>query len=492
MMKILLVNPPWYRLFGEELAAFPLGLSHIAGVLEKEGFDVAVYNADHSKGAISDLSAGEMMEHHEKYMKILKDLSYPIWDEVREQIKKQKPDLVGVNVWTPKLGSALNVAKICKEINPEIKVVFGGVHPTIMPDETLANENVDFLVRQEGEYTMLELAQKLQKNEPVDDVLGISWKKNGSVINNPNRPLIDNLDAIPFPARHLLVDKETYHPNAFGKIFASRGCPYQCTYCGSNKIWTRKVRYRTPKNVVDEIEYVKKEYGSTHFVFEDDLLTINKVFLMEICDELIRRKVNIEWSCETRANLIFDELVKKMKASGCTGIVIGIESGSPKVLKDIKKGIVPQQVMDAAKIIKDNGLIYSAFFMIGFPTETKEDIQMTVDLMRKTQPFNAVLSVLTPYPDSEAYFQCKELGLIPENIDWSQFYHQSPDNFFMKNMTKQEFDEIKNWAMKVFDDHNRTQKRSYLLKHPIYTARRIIKNKYYTPKNMTRLIKMVR
>jgi len=490
-MKVLLINPPWYRLFGEELAAFPLGLSYLAGVLEKNGFDAVVYNADHSKGAISDMSSEEMVAHHESYLKTLSDLSEPIWDEVREIVRSQKPDVVGVNVWTPKLGSALNVAKICKQINPDIKVVFGGVHATIMPEQTLKNNEVDYVVRMEGEYTMLELCQKIQGGEPVDNVLGISFKKGGNMLNNPNRPFIENLDELPFPARHLLLDKETYFANAFGKIFASRGCPYQCNYCGSNKIWTRKVRYRSPKNVVDEIEHVKKEFGSTHFVFEDDLLTINKKFLTSICDELIERNLDIEWSCETRANLVFDDLVKKMKMSGCTGIVVGIESGSEKILRDIKKGIVPEQIYNAAKIIKDNGVIYSAFFMIGFPTETKEDIMETVKVMKETQPFNAVLSVLTPYPDSEVYFQCKELGLMPENIDWSRFYHQSPDNFFMKYMTKQEFDEIKNWAVKVFDDHNKAQKRSFLMKHPIYTARRVIKNKYYTPKNMMRLIKMV-
>ncbi len=490
-MKILLINPPWYRLFGEELAAFPLGLSYIAGVLEKNGFDVVVYNADHSKGAISDMSTEEMVAHHESYLKTLADISMPIWSEVSEVIKSQKPDVVGINVWTPKLGSALNVAQICKEINPDIKVVFGGVHATIMPDESLQSPYVDFVVRREGEYTMLELAQRLKNNEPVDDVLGISFKKDGKIIHNTDRPYIENLDDLSFPARHLLLDKETYFANAFGKIFASRGCPYQCNYCGSNKIWTRKVRYRSPKNVVDEIEHVKKEFGSTHFVFEDDLLTINKKFLMSICDELIERKLDVEWSCETRANLIFDDLVKKMKQAGCTGIVVGIESGSAKILKDIKKGIVPEQIYNAAKIIKDNGIIYSAFFMMGFPTETKEDIMETVKVMKETQPFNAVLSVLTPYPDSEIYYQCLEMGLLPKNIDWSRFYHQSPDNFFVKNMTKQEFDEIKNWAMKVFDDHNKAQKRSYLMKHPIYTAKRIIKNKYYTPKNMARLIKMV-
>ncbi|MBI4162426.1 MAG: radical SAM protein [Candidatus Aenigmarchaeota archaeon] len=490
-MRILLINPPWYRLFGEELDAFPLGLSYLGGVLEKNGFHVCIYNADHDKGAISDMSGGEMMEHHKRYLEILSDLSDPIWDEVRKVVKEQNPDIVGINVWTPKLGSALNVARICKEFNPNTKIIFGGVHATIMPDDVLKSPYVDIAVRMEGELTMVEVAQKIQAEEPLDNVLGISFKKENSIVSNDNRPFIENLDDIPFPARHLLLDRETYHSNAFGKIFASRGCPYQCNYCGSNKIWTRKVRYRSPKNVVDEMEYVKKEYGSTHFVFEDDLLTINKKFLTAICDELIERKLDVEWSCETRANLVFDDLIKKMKQAGCTGIVVGIESGSAKILKDIKKGIVPEQIYNAAKIIKDNGVIYSAFFMMGFPTETKEDIMETVKVMKETQPFNAVLSVLTPYPDSEIYYQCLEMGLLPKDIDWSRFYHQSPDNFFMKYMTKQEFDGVKNWAMKMFDDHNKSQKRAFLMKHPIYTARRIIKNKYYTPKNMARLIKMV-
>jgi len=495
-MKILLINPPWYRFFDEELAAYPIGLSYIAGVMEKNGFNVIVYNADHEtqkKTSLFISPGSKMLSRHEQYQAILKDMNHVIWQDIRETIEKHSPDVIGLSVMTPKYGAALNVARLAKKINTNTIIVLGGIHPTIMSEETIKNECVDFVVRGEGEYTFLELMKKIKNGKKdFENVLGISYKKEEKPFHNPDRPLIENLDDLPNPSRHLLLDKETYHPNAFSKIFSTRGCPYQCTFCGSNKIWKRKVRFRSPEKVVDEIISVKDDYGSKHFVFEDDSFTIDKNFVNSVCDLLIEQKANVEWSCETRANLVTDELIKKMKKAGCTGIVIGVESGSPRILKKIKKGVTIEEIENAARIIKKNSLLFSAFFMIGFPDETEDDINKTIELMKKIKPFTAVLSIFTPYPDTEAYGECLNYGLIPDNINWSTFYHQSPEMHFVKNITKERFNEIVRHTEKIFDEHNKLQRRSLVMKHPIYTIRRIIKNKYYTPKNMLRLFKMIR
>ena len=491
-MKILLINPPWYRFFDDELNAYPIGLCYIAGFLERNGYIAKVYNFDHKNDDTTTVTGSGMLSKYEQYLKILADMRHPIWKDVKDKISEERPDIIGISVMTPKYGAALNIAKIAKELNPGTVVVFGGVHPTIMPEETLKNEHVDYVVRGEGEQTFLELVKIIESKKSPKKVLGTSFRQERKIIHNKNMPLIHDLNSLPYPARHLLVDKETYDSNAFGKIFATRGCPYQCTFCGSNKVWSRVVRYRSPENVVDEIEYVKKTYGSTHFVFEDDSFTMDINFVKRVCDLLITRKVDIEWSCETRANLITDAMIKHMKAAGCTGIVIGVESGSPRVLKAIKKGITVEHIKNAAKIIKNNGILFSAFFMIGFPDETEDDINETIALMKDIGPFTAVLSIFTPYPDTEAYQECLKYGLIPKSIDWSKFYHQSPEMHFNRRISKERFREIVKHTERIFDEHNISQRRSLLLRHPFYTLKRIIKNRYYHPKNYLKLFTLVR
>jgi len=392
--KVLLISPPWYRIFGGSSFASPLGLCYIAAVLEEHGYDVVIYNADF-KNNLELISDREITARYDEYLRILKNINHPLWKEIQRVISYQSPDIVGISVTTAKYGSALNISHLVKIFDPKIPVVWGGVHPTILPEETIKNKDVDIVVRGEGEYTFLDLIENIDN---LNDVLGITYKENDKIIHNPNRPLIQNLDELPFPARHLLLEKENYPPEAFGNIFASRGCPYNCIFCASHKVWTRKVRYRSPENVVDEIKYIQKTFKTHHFRFEDDSFTINKKWVYEICNLLIKEKLNIQWTTETRADIVTDDLIKKMKLAGCKNITIGVESGNEKILKKIKKGITIEQIKNANKILKQNGVGLSAFFMIGFPWETKREINNTISLMKELDPSIAVFSVATPYP----------------------------------------------------------------------------------------------
>lgn len=479
--KVLLISPPWYRIFGGCSDSSPLGLCYIAAVLEKHGYNVSVYNADY-KTKLQLVSVVEMTAKYDKYLRTLKDANHPLWKEIGTVISEQSPDIVGISVMTAKYGSALRVSRLVKDFNPDIPVVWGGVHPTILPDETIKNKDVDIVVRGEGEYTFLQLIENLKS---LDKVLGITYKENDEIIHNPNRPLVQHLDELPLPARHVILEKENYHPEAFGNIFASRGCPYNCIFCASHKVWTKKVRYRSPQNVVDEIKEIKKTFKTNQFRFEDDSFTLNKRFVESVCALLIKEKLDIKWTTETRVDLVTDDLIKKMKSAGCEDITMGVESGDEKTLKRIKKGITIEQIRNANRILKENKMGFSAFFMVGFPWETKKEIDKTVSLMKELDPSMAAFSVATPYPGTELYDFCVSERLIPQRMDWSTFFHQSPSMYLTNNLTKEETSRIIEEVEKIFEQHNNKKWRAKLLSDPLYAIGRVIKgSKYYNPQDL--------
>lgn len=493
--KILLINPPWYRLFGQTFYYYPLGLCYLAGVLEKHGFDVSVYNSDYNYKELTGdlfLNVSKVTKEYPRYLDILKDIDNPLWQEIELVISQQSPNIVGISILTGKYGSALNIARLVKRFDSNIPVVVGGIHPTILPEEMLNNKEIDIVVRGEGEYTFLDLVRTIETGGSLDNVLGISYKQQNKIIQNPNRSLIKNLDDLPFPARHLLLEKETYPSSAYGDIFATRGCPYHCIFCASHQIWTRKVRFRSPENVVNEIKYVKRTFGTRRFSFQDDSFAINKQYAMKICDLLIKEKVKIPWGCETRADMITSDLVTKMKAAGCERINIGVESGDEEILKKIKKGVTVEQIKKAQRIIKQNGITLIGFFMMGFPWETKKEIGKTVSVMKELDPDFAIFSIVTPYPGTELYDICISDGMISRDLDWSSFFHQSPQMGLNKNLTTEEFSELIKYEQEVFDKHNRRKRIEKILTHPLSALQLVYRTQYYKPRFFRSLFRSLR
>lgn len=486
-MKILLIYPPLYSLLGWRFPGFPIGLCYIAALLEKNNFDVMVYNADFKGSG----KIGQGIYHHkmtaayDNYLKVLNDDDHPAWKDIEIKIAQQSPDLVGITVLTPAYGSALKVAKIAKKIDENIPVVFGGVHPTVLPEESIKNGNVDLVVRGEGEYTFLDIAQNINSGETSrSDILGITYKEDGEILYNPDRPLIQNLDELPSPARHLLLQKDGYSPDAFGSIFATRGCPYHCIFCGSHNIFGRMVRKRSPENIVEEIKYVQKAFKTRNFKFEDDCFTIDKDFVDAVCNLIIEEDLDIKWGCQTRVNFVANAMIRKMKSAGCEMVTIGIESGDEEILKKIKKRISLEQAIDAKKILKRNKMNFQTFFMFGFPWETKEEINRTISFMKKMDPLFSNIAVATPLPGTELYDICKEEGLLPENVDWSKFLFESPDMFFTKNFTREEAAKIIYETEKIFDEYNKKKLRKMLISTPSFVYRRIKEGKYYNIKSL--------
>ncbi|MBI4287973.1 MAG: radical SAM protein [Chloroflexi bacterium] len=362
-MKVLLINPNYVtQVYGEETLDYlvaPLGLAYVAAVLKRDGVDVSLLEAN-------ALGLG--------------------MDDIEKEIKRQKPDLVGITGTTPLIARVEEIARRAKSADKGIKVVVGGPHATILPQEVLKSQNIDFCVRGEGEITALELVKALEKGGDFGAILGLGFKSNGQIHLNDSRPLIKELDSLPFPARELLPMEKYIFPlptgavARFTNLISSRGCPYLCTFCGQHNIWTRLVRFRSPKNVVDEIQAVKDKYGVAFVGFTDSNFPLNRKITMDICDEMAARGIKIKWACGSRVDLVDQELLRKMHKAGCQQINFGVESGNAEILKGYKKGITIDQAKTAIKQAKKAGLKVYTYFMVGGPGETRETAEETIKL----------------------------------------------------------------------------------------------------------------
>lgn len=393
-MNILLANPSQYEVYGKAMSPNypPLGLGYLAATLEKEGHTVRILDVD-AEGI-----------------------------NVEELIKDFKPDFVGITCTTPTFKSAIRLAETIKSI-VDVPIALGGIHPTI--DHTPIIENsIDCLVVGEGEETMKELAQHIRDYSQVS---GLVLKDRV----NPARSQIDNLDNLPFPARHLFgSNRYTYPDSLYSQAFplmTSRGCPGLCTYCCSKQIF-RKFRFRSAKNVVDEIEFLVNKYGAKEIHIWDDCFTLVKKRVFEIRDELKQRniKIHIAFPNGLRVDMVDKDILKALKDMGTYSIAFGVESGNQNVLNTIKKGITLQQVRQAFKDAKEIGFETWGFFMIGLPGDDKTTMMETINFAIELDPDIAKFHILKPYPGSEAHQWLLERNLI-DDLDYSHYgIHTTP------------------------------------------------------------------
>lgn len=385
-MKILLITPPYFE---EENIATPkkintnqgyfppLGLAYIAAVLEKEDYDVKILDAP--------------------------VLGYDI-NQIKEFISKENPDVVGIQTLTGDLPSVLKIAKAAKEVNPSIKVVLGGAHLSIFPKESLSFDFVDYGLQGEAEYSFRDLVKHLEGKKDINDIDGLVYKKNGEIIVKYPPAVINDLDELPWPARHLLpMDKYqvVVMEPPIATLVSARGCPFRCNYCCRDK-FTYRYRVRDYKNVVDEIEFLKSKYKIKTLSFYDNCYP-NKEHIKNICNELIRRKVDIKWETPQRVDLVDPDLLRLMKKSGCYRLRYGVESGSPKILKIMKKDVTVEQIEKAFYWTRKAGIETFAFFMVGYPHETLEDYKGTINLAKRIKADWAYFSVTTPLPATDLW-----------------------------------------------------------------------------------------
>jgi len=417
-MNILLIFPP-STIYGKDptipAVVLPLGLAYIAAYLEQHHYEVSIIDA-------RSLSKDRVIVSPGKALYGLTD------DELRREIEKRAPDIVGIScMYTAYSGDAHRVAKITKDINRAIAVVMGGAYASTLPNMALKDNNVDVVVHGEGEETFLELVQYIENKQEYVEMRGISFKdKQGLIVNNPGRPLIADLDTIPFPARHLL-DMNLYLDNKPGfyamrapsaTMITSRGCPNACIYCTIQSVWgNRKWRGRSPQNVVNEIEVLHKEYGIKEIYWMDDSAGTSKQRLAEICREILRRNLDIKWTTPNGIAHWFldEETLSLMKMAGCYRITFGIESGNAQTRAFLGKPFPLDQAKRMIRFANSIGMWTISTFIIGFSFETEETIMDTINFACNSGMDMAVFYLLCPHPGTKVYEIFKEEGLL--NLD---------------------------------------------------------------------------
>jgi radical SAM superfamily enzyme YgiQ (UPF0313 family) len=387
-MHVTLVNPPYPPGSHQHAPFISLGILYLAAVLEKNHYEVDLIDCQALR------------------------LSY---ENVRKEIEKRQPNIVGVTSTTLTYKSALRIAKIAKEVSPDIFTVLGGCHATFWDDKALQEcPQLDVVVRKEGENTLLELVRKIEKREKFANVLGITYRSGGEIFRTPDRPYIENLDELPFPAYHLMpIEHLRKSGELIIPVMTSRGCIFWCDFCTAVRMFGRKHRTRSPKNIVDELELIQKGYSAEEVSFCDDIFTLDQTRTERLCDEIKKRKIKIKWTCGTRVDMVTRELLRKMKDAGCIGIWFGVESGSQKVLNDMHKGISVTQTMKAFKWAHEIGLRTLAQVILGYPGETIETAWQTIKFVEKISPDEVgFYNVATPFPGTPLYDLTKEKGWI--------------------------------------------------------------------------------
>lgn len=473
-MKVLLLNPPFTDyggLEGHGGKAAPLNLAYLASYLReiKPGVDISILDCENSRLKFKD---------------------------IEDKIKDIDPDVIAITLPTPAFAQGLEVSKIAKRLNSNIKIVVGGPHPTAFPVEIASEPTIDISVYGEGEITFKEIVEAFEEGSSLENIKGIAYKdKDNNVKLNEPRPLIGDLDTMPFPARDLLP-LDIYFPpptkresnKRSANMITSRGCPYECTYCMARIIWAKKVRFRSVKNVVDEVEECVKKYNLGEFNFHDELFTLKRDRTIEICREIQRRKLDIAWVCMVRVDYVWEDVLKEMKKAGCKKIMFGFESGSQEILDIMKKRTTIKQALDAVMLVKKVGIKTAGNFMFGNIGETEETIQESIKLAKILNTDTVAFFIASPYPGTEFYEIAKNRGYLRKDLDWKDFTLVSDDARPPLNLPGLTSERIAYWQKRAYKEY-------YL--RPQYIIQRLVgirsiidlKNLFYGSKLLLKLQK---
>ncbi|MFQ6000780.1 MAG: B12-binding domain-containing radical SAM protein [Anaerolineae bacterium] len=404
-MKVLLINPK-ANLPIEVRTSPPLGLAYLGAVSEERGDEVRILDMEAEETPLSQV------------------------------LREERPDLVGITANTIQIKAAWRVAQDIKA-EMALPVVLGGPHPTVLPEESAQRPEVDIVVRGEGEATWAHLCQRLEAGALLEEVEGISYRRNGRVIHNPDRPPLADIDSLPFPAHHLFKMErytnlqptlDTVKGKSFS-ILTSRGCPYRCTYC--SQILPRVWRMRSPENVVAEWRWLVKDLGAKEIGVLDDSFNIDRKRVLAICDLLISEGLNhVPWIMINgiRANLVDEELLGRMREAGCIRTAFGVESGNQEILDTvIDKRLTLEEIRAAFKAAKSVGMETIGFFIIGLPGETEETIEDTIRFACELDPLVANFSMATPFPGTEMREVVLEKGrLLAQDWEDYAFFEDKP------------------------------------------------------------------
>ena len=369
-VKILLIYPYCLddRLQEEDISVVPMGLYYIGALLKEHGYDVEIlnfYNLDKTP------------------------------QKIKAILMKREPEVIGFSILNANRWGAIDIARMAKTINPKVKIVFGGVGATFLWEHFLSHFKViDYVVIGEGEYTFLNLLQALENQEDdlIETIKGIAFRKNGRIVKTMAAERIQDLDQLPHPAKYF----------DYQHLSLSRGCPGNCTFCGSPKFWGRKVRFHSPDYFVDQLTLLYQR-GITFFFISDDTFTMKKDLVLEICRKILARKLNITWVAISRVNYVDEEILYWMRMAGCVQISYGVESGSEKIRGLLNKNIGTDQIKTAFALSLKYGILARAYFIYGCPGENWKTIQDTIDLILKIKPLSIIFYILDIFPGTRLY-----------------------------------------------------------------------------------------
>jgi anaerobic magnesium-protoporphyrin IX monomethyl ester cyclase len=451
-MKVLLINPPntmeevlgKAHMFVSELD--PLGLLYIAAVLEQNNYEVEVLDA---------------FIDHLNLSRILKEI------EIR------KPDVVGISCLTSNGVAVYEIGKMIKQNFDNIKVVLGNIHASIFSDVYLRDHCADAVVHGEGEHTFLNIVRRYEKKENLSEIKGVSWWNGKQIVNNEPPELIQDLNALPMPARHLVASEKYSIGNLnnfiyvnrgkkeLRQMFTSRGCVFSCLFCVVHK----KYRTRSPQNVVDEIEHLVQHYNVGYIFIMDSLFIADKKRVVEICKEILRRNINIKWGCEGHINIIDKELLHWMEKAGCYEIHFGIESGVQRLLDNVNKKTKLETIKTQIEMVKrESSIKVAGLFMLGLPGETVEDSKTTIKFATQLPLDFAQFSITVPYPGSKLFDNFVAEGKINSGINadgscdlnvWKRYsahtgFSDNAPIYVPKAMTPEELKRMEKLALRRF------------------------------------------
>ena len=410
MILLMTTAPPIKSPWGVPARVPPLGLAYVAAALEKAGFQVSIFD---------------------NYQ-----LGKPI-DYVKVEIKRLDPEIVGITCGSVTYQRCIETAKAVKEVKPSCKVVVGGWHPSFMPDSMLQHSEIDYVVMGEGEYAMVELATLILKGgeeRAIATIPGVACRYEGKTVKNAPK-IISDLDQVPYPAWHLLpmhiYDRKIDYLKAepVDVVNVIRGCQYDCNYCESKKLWGQMCRNFSPPRVVEELEYMVKNFGSRGIYFIGDNFTIDKKKTSELCRLMKERRLNLEWACDTRVDLLSRDLLKEMKEAGCRTIFFGVQSGSPRILEKLNTHISVEKAVEAFKLCRAEGLHIACSFMLGIPGETIHEMDTTYKFAKRLDPDWCTFYIFIACPDSNLYEEVLQKGLYDRMENFLAFVKTDQFNY---------------------------------------------------------------
>lgn len=369
-MKILLIYPYCFedRLEAEDVRVPPIGVVYVGALLKAHHFDVEIVNWHNMK---------------------------PHQPDIQAALAQKRPDVIGFSVLHANRWGAIDIARTAKAMNPDVRIVFGGIGATFLWAHFLTHfREVDFCVLGEGEYPFLNLINALSKRDDaaIERVRGIAYRKGTQVMRTQAADRVRDIDALPNPAEYF-----TYQ-----HVASSRGCPNNCTFCGSPRFWGRKVTFHSPSYFVDQLQLLNQK-GVCFFYVSDDTFTLNKNRVIHICQEILHRGLMISWAAISRVNLVDEEILLWMRRAGCTQISYGVESGSNQIRGLLNKGISDQQVRQAFHWTQQSGIMARGYFIYGSPGETWDTIEESLSLIRGIKPLSAIFYILDIFPGTALY-----------------------------------------------------------------------------------------